>query len=39
MVRLRTNVRVFALLTFTLVMAAAAQAQTRTWVESAAPLF
>src|SRR5215218_5900360 len=33
MVRIRTSARVFALLTFTLVLAAAAQAQTRTWVD------
>lgn len=36
MVRIRTSVRVFALLTFTLALPAAAQAQTRTWVEGAA---
>jgi len=33
MVRIRTSVRVFALLTFTLALSAAAQAQTRTWVD------
>jgi hypothetical protein len=33
MVRIRTSVRLFALLTFTLALSAAAQAQTRTWVD------
>ena len=33
MVRIRTSVRVFALLSFTLALSAAAQAQTRTWVD------
>jgi hypothetical protein len=33
MVRIRTSVRVFALLAFTLALSAAAQAQTRTWVD------
>lgn len=33
MVRIRTSVRVFALLTFTLALSAAAHAQTRTWVD------
>jgi hypothetical protein len=36
MVKSRTSVRVFALLTFTLVLSAVAHAQSRTWVEGAA---
>ncbi len=35
MVNVRTSVRVFALLAFTLALSSAAQAQTRTWVEGA----